>query len=295
MKIRHQSKLAASAIFFAVVVGMASAVQAGHITDNLVLYLNASNTDGAGTVATSATGTAWSDLSGSGNNATLNNTAWGAGVGVGTGTIADPYGMRFDPTSAPDYLDFALFGLDENSMSMEFYLRMDATQGPGGSRGVLYVEESGTGQTKNLFQVLNASGFVANSYQLDQFPATGSPGAATGAANAITLNDWQQFVVTKDGTDVRVYVNGDEIASHVMAETYSGAAPTTVVIGTRLGVPTHSFGGDIGIVRLYGDALTAAEVLQNYNTIAIPEPTSLILVGLGGVLMLARRRRSFSS
>lgn len=54
---------------------------------------------------------------------------------------------------------------------------------------------------------------------------------------------------------------------------------------------TESFTGDIALLRVYNDSLSATEVTSIYSaTTAIPEPSSFAIVALGGLLMLPRRR-----
>lgn len=112
-------------------------------------------------------------------------------------------------------------------------------------------------------------------------------------------NKWMQLVGTYDGTTgtAKFYVNG------VLA-----AGTSTMTGGTGLGwgasgaiALSGAFGykGLIDHTRLFNTVLTPAEVLADYTQITtatgfiqfLPEPTSMSLVGLGGLLVLRGRRR----
>ena len=51
-----------------------------------------------------------------------------------------------------------------------------------------------------------------------------------------------------------------------------------------------NFSGEIAMLNLYEMALTGAQVQALYNAV-IPEPATLMLLGIGGAGLLARRRR----
>jgi len=88
------------------------------------------------------------------------------------------------------------------------------------------------------------------------------------------LNNWWQIVKTYDGTTLIPYVNGvagtsgsiafDPPWGSVANSWYQcyGASDTTAYTGTTAGYNSGRF----GIVRFYNRALTAAEVLSNYNS-----------------------------
>ena len=90
--------------------------------------------------------------------------------------------------------------------------------------------------------------------------------------NEITLNQWHHLVqvVDYDAGYIKLYENGVETASQSLV----GSAPTShydplqrFVIGSRYSnTSTNSnIDGNIGEVRIYPRALTAAQVFQNYN------------------------------
>jgi hypothetical protein len=78
-----------------------------------------------------------------------------------------------------------------------------------------------------------------------------------------TVDAWCQIVGTYDGTDIKLYVNDTLI--NQTAYTFT---PTSSGAGIRLMARWDSadyWGGRLGIVRIYDDALTAEQVTQNYN------------------------------
>lgn len=81
----------------------------------------------------------------------------------------------------------------------------------------------------------------------------------------IPNNAWSHLVGTYDGSTTRAYLNGVEIFS----EPQTGNIPdATYVIGTYGGGlvdGVHNFNGLIGDSRIYNRALTASEVLENFN------------------------------
>ena len=49
--------------------------------------------------------------------------------------------------------------------------------------------------------------------------------------------------------------------------------------------------GTLDEIAIYGRALTQDEILRHYYAGVVPEPTTLALLGLSGLGLLARRRR----
>ena len=80
----------------------------------------------------------------------------------------------------------------------------------------------------------------------------------------IVLNEWQHIGVTMNTTNVEFYLNGENVKSYSGNYTlfYSDAP---IRIGGWSEGGGYYFNGKISKVNVYNTALTAAEVLQNYN------------------------------
>ena len=84
---------------------------------------------------------------------------------------------------------------------------------------------------------------------------------------AVAIGEWQHVIIVRDvsGNAVKFYVNGSLFSS------VSGAGSNIPTTGTtfRIGADTRNgatvTNGDISAVRMYNTALTASQVLQNYN------------------------------
>lgn len=88
------------------------------------------------------------------------------------------------------------------------------------------------------------------------------------ATNAITNGTYAHFAATADGTNVKLYKNGVEIATLASSVLPTNATRTTNYIGRSNFVGDSYFAGNIDSVRMYNRALTATEINQNYRAIA---------------------------
>jgi len=81
-----------------------------------------------------------------------------------------------------------------------------------------------------------------------------------------TTNQWRHVMWTRNGATNKIYVNGVEEASSTTQTTASlPACIYDIGWATTRSKPTAYTQGEIGEVRIYNDALTASEVLQNFN------------------------------
>jgi hypothetical protein len=111
-------------------------------------------------------------------------------------------------------------------------------------------------------------------------------------------NQWQYVGVVLDASNAaNFYLNG------VLVETVAGGVLQTAAPSTNFTIGNQSPGGGhtdeiytggLAGVSVYNTALTTPQILAQYNA-AIPEPSSLVLMGLGAGCAVLRRRRTASS
>ena len=205
------------------------------ITDGLVLCLDAANRKSYPT-----TGNTWTDLSGLGNNGTLQN-----GVGY---TGSNGGSLSFD--GVDDYVSGSIPTINSWSMCL-WYLSTDIT-----SKAVFY-PFSGT-------TTANGLGF-GGSFSVDtvnRWYFFDGVNTFSNSNTAVTTNVWYNLVVTKSSTTYNLYKNG----SLSLNTTGVDLSLTQYNLGRRgsLGGEWYSK-GNIAQASIYNRALSASEIRQNYN------------------------------
>ena len=215
------------------------------ITDGLLLYVNGSSG------VYSGTGTQWSDLSSYNNNATLTNgPTYSASTGGGS--------FAFDGSTQYAPITTALLNTTYTGKTVFIVGRMNASAWtPGASQyRAMYGTASGN-RNFNFYVYHDAANLFYFHYS--------TPGSAilTGSV-ALTTGTWFIAAVTQDATTTKVYLNGTLIYS-VGGQTlnqYSASGQEAVAKADNY------WYGDIAVCALYSRALSAAEVLNNYNAFA---------------------------
>jgi hypothetical protein len=226
------------------------------VTNGLVLYLDAANTKSY--VSGSTT---WNDLSRGGNNGTLVNGP--------TFNSANGGGVVFDGVN--EYTDCGFISqtiLSNNQFTFNYWIKMTG----GIARGDFFnIKNFNTPQddigffidTNNkLYAYFNVQGTITNN-------GVGF-GYASVSTTTFTRNTIYNICVQKDASQkIVMYVNGT-----LDNNTYSTVTNTANVASTQLWIgsnrsnlttPTLSFPGTIYQASIYNRALSAQEILQNYN------------------------------
>ena len=206
--------------------------------DGLVLCLDAANPK-----SYPGSGTTWTDLSGNGNNGTLN------GAGYDNGSLGS---LSFD--GSDDYI------IINQTLSTPFTI----------TGFVRY-----TDQAKTLNTFINTSphtvlGISLNRLgggQLYVYIGNGSGWVSAPAIISSTnmiVNQWYQVSFTSTGSGSTLYLNGNSVGTSIYSPSGWGS---TYYLGTIIIAGGEYLKGNIATTQIYNRALTASEVKQNYNAL----------------------------
>ena len=211
------------------------------VTDSLQINLDAGN-------FTSRGNSTWTDLSGNANNASVINAVLDQDFYYSLDGNSDyfsvPYNSSFNSATftTETWVKFDNFSRYHHLMCY-------------------FVEVAGQ-RVFYMRSYNNTAGLqlgVLNSSNVTQSLLSNTTNLSTGT--------WYHIVGTADGINLKIYVNGNLDSS--AAQTVSvntGATNRPMRIGNIEGYEgTYDLAGDIAQSRYYTKALTAAEVLQNYN------------------------------
>ena len=218
------------------------------VTSGLTLSLDAANG-----LSYSASGSTWYDIKESGgNNGTLTN---GAVFSATTGGV-----IIFDGTddiiNFPSSYNATTAGLN-NYHSVEMWVYPYVVTR--GDDGLFKSLNGGGGTGRHLHYIIRNSRFHLGWYSID---TTGN--------QILTNNTWYQVVFMFDTDDrQKIYVNGALDAAGVVLSNNPNLIDGKFYNGGTgpiwLGWYSSYFQGLMPIVRVYNRALSASEVLQNYN------------------------------
>jgi hypothetical protein len=106
----------------------------------------------------------------------------------------------------------------------------------------------------------------------------------------IPLDQWFHYAgVYTPGTSMELYINGDLVEDNVTSIPASqfSANGWDVLIGNRPAAGDCGWYGALDEVRIYSDALDETEI---EGIMAIPEPATMLMLGLGGLALMRRKR-----
>ena len=214
---------------------------ATYVSSNLVMHIDAGNTSsypGSGNTVT--------DIEGSSRTMTLNGVTYQAANGG-----------QFDFDGSNDYMSTSTSGLSTGTVafSLELWVNFDQYQttrwwlaviGQYGQGAVHLIGKQGANSTRQ-YGVWG-----------------GGAGSQIGGVIGASAGDWQQIVVTHDGTStLKLYENNTLINTATSASALN-FTNDDLHIGKRAGSESY-FDGKMTILRLYDRELTAAEVQNNYD------------------------------
>jgi hypothetical protein len=217
------------------------------VTSNLVLYFDPSNPS-----SYSGSGTTITDLSGNGLNGTMSNISF-----------TSPYFSYNGTSSQISIADNALLEPGSGDWTMEVWVNQSVS----GNDVVLGKFDPG-GLTVDVSYSIRTTNTTYYA-QIGSGSGSGSTLFVNSTNYTGTIGSWSQIVyVFKNGATktLQTFVNGSSIGTvnHSLSSILNTSS--NLYIGSyNNGEYQQWFDGKVGITRLYSAALTASEVLQNYN------------------------------
>jgi len=208
------------------------------VTDGLVLALDAGNTK-----SYPGSGTSWTDLSGNGNNGTLEND-----VGY---DAADGGSLSFDGVDDYATTGNILVPTSSSSYTVSVWCYRNRNN-------VGYEELLSQWTSANV----NQSFFFGFDNSYVRFTDNWNNIVVSGAGNT---GVWMNLVGVYTTSNAYIFLNGNLSATRGSGFSYYGTG--AFVMGRQGELDSEYFSGNIAQVSIYNRALTAQEVLQNYNAL----------------------------
>lgn len=227
------------------------------VTNGLVMHLDPNNIK---SYSYPASGTAWNDLSGNQNNATLVNTPTYKNTSGGYFTFngVDEYASVPHSSSIQSpYITLCCWARLANWNVSTDARMVSKTESGGYNLGINDTNISSANQGKISFAVRISGAYVYSNYDLSNLSS-----------------GWHYIVGTTDGKFVDLYIDGVLVnrISRVTLDPIQYANENNLQIGTEAGpgstpqTPGSFFWpGSIGPVSVYNRALSDTEVLQNFQ------------------------------
>ena len=207
------------------------------ITDGLVGYWDAANPR-----SYSGSGNTWYDLSRNANNLILTNSpSYNSSGYFSTGSTG--YFTGAGTSSIP---------VANDNYSMFLFARLSSWAD---GRGLISIGGFTVGNQSNAFRTNTSTlGHLVHYWWSNDLTSSNNNGN-------IQNNQWFYAGVTFDGTTRKIYANNVLVAS----DTPTSHNVTSTTIQLAKTYATEYLQGDISIAKIYNRALTASEIVQNYN------------------------------
>lgn len=220
------------------------------VEDDLVLCLDAANAK-----SYTGIGTAWTDISGNGNNITLSSSGISYDSTDGGGSIV------FDGTDGKGSNSLSIDNIDDNGGSLEVWCKITDTSS--------YRHIAGWRDSDKFYMLL----LYNNGSMEARADGAGSHVdiVSSDYGTSFWADNWNQIVLTLNRSDnkTRFYLNGSLVDTSSSTVGAMGTNNLFELMKTAdLGSATSA--GKLSQVRVYsGKVLSAAEVKQNYDAVKI--------------------------
>ena len=225
------------------------------VNGGLVLCLDAANPK-----SYPGSGTAWTDMSGLGNNGTLVNGP--------TFDANNAGGIVFDGVN--DYMTTTVLpsGTDLFTLSFWIYLNTNLTGNWGGSNKSAIIFTGDNAGTYE-FILLTIDGNVGPPYTiaLSKYGQAKTGLCQISQTNIMPIQRWHNLVLIRDGAaSQQIYLNGSLLTTGNISDSMASAATMLSGGATQSGYSGYLNGKFSNILK-YNRALSASEIQQNFNAL----------------------------
>ena len=205
------------------------------VTSGLLLCLDAANPR-----SYPGTGTVWSSAAGNSATGTLTNGVTYSSSNTGI-MIFDGIDDRVNVVNSLPSL---------SNLTIEIFLKTSVVDG-----------------TQNIFldQFFSLRYEINSNNKFNIHLGNGSSWAYTTLPSTTTVvaNTWYQTVWTWNGSTATMYVNG--ASENTLSSAASSSTTGNITLGQHTPDTSYAWAGSMGSVKIYNVALTAEQVLQNFN------------------------------
>ena len=229
----------------------------GIVTNGLVLNLDAAKTD-----SYPGSGTLWRDLSGNGNNGTLTNGPTFSGIGKQASIVFD---------GVNDYVDCGnntTLNLN-SSFTLNCWFKV-SNSAPSTNDGKGLIAKY-TGVTANRSYMLFFTGSTNTISFIISSDGTNTASTLKSISySSISRETWYNLTgVFTASQKLEMFLNGTLVSSDTttLNQVFSSSTQPLTIGAQAISIPGFYFLGTIASTQIYNRALSASEVLQNFNAL----------------------------
>ncbi|MBT8391607.1 MAG: T9SS type A sorting domain-containing protein [Ignavibacteria bacterium] len=207
---------------------------------------------------------------------TTEGTVWSFNTGI---AIADTNGFALKFDGVDDFLNCGngtSLQITGSEVTLECWINVNQFK-PNIWEGSLIVKDFGAPGNDSGYMIRCGDDGKVN-FNL----GAGSWQELTSPADAIQLNSWHHIAATYDGTDMKIYVDGDLVAEVNRPSLNIRNAAANMLIGESPGFPGRVFDGKIDEVRIWNVARSREQIKRTMNYLLSPEYYSTPDSGLAG-------------
>ena len=193
----------------------------------------------------------WQDLSGNDNHGNITDLTYSATKVPGT-NVND---FSFNGSTSGNEITVP----SSSSVELTSELTAEVWMNWESGHGRLFQKDTSTNSSHRLWEM----GIYNSNFRMEMWHSNGS-GTTQYSPNTLTANTWYHLLMTFDGINIKMYENSVLVKTISRPGDIRSSSSRDITIGGSWGTSEYH-DGLISDVKLYNRALSAIEVLQNFN------------------------------